>query len=657
MKPSARSFLLTVAVLSAVSCRDFACGGCHRGPPPPPPQGDAGQSEAEAKPQEKQVAQLSQLTGKVTLERKSEPRKAKVGPLYLKDAVETGEESSVQVTFLSGPVIEVGSNARFSITEDENGMLLTVERGVFLTRIPEWTSAAAKEAGSLTIKTPFGITRLGNGKGELTLSVTADDAKVDVKVGTVELISREGQRNTLAAGGSLSFGTIQRMMVLRPMFVSVSPRTGSRVELKAQGARSWSALKKEMGLNEGDELRVRSGSSSLSVAGGDTALTLENGADVTWGGTQAGSTSESTRIALNQGAVQVAFGKSKKSALQVGDAALTADAGGGFTVQKDGKVLIIESSTGDATVQSGDTTQPLAAGQRARVVNGQVTVENAAPVPVSVASKSGVTIFHPGVSDVALNWPGEKGNYRVDVSSDKDFKELVVSGVVHKNSVKVPAPKRGALYWRVFPTQGDEIVAQGNAHFAPEPTRQELERNRNDVPEGSDTTTIYFQDKPPAVTFTYKADPKAAQYRISVFNADQLDRPVSERVVKTDRAPLEAGTLTEGKYLWSVTPLSATGDPLRGGKMSKLDIVYDNSVPQLVVLSPKNGDRSSSSVHVNGVAPVGGKLYVNDRPVELDEKHRFDAQVAPVGRPPMVVFRLTRKAAADAITVRMLKSR
>jgi len=246
--------------------------------------------------------------------------------------------------------------------------------------------------------------------------------------------------------------------------------------------------------------------------------------------------------------------------------------------------------------------------------------------------------------------------YRVEVATDSSFTDKLLAGRVQSNFINVSLPRRGNLYWRVFQEDGTTLLDQGSAHFAPEPAQTDLARLRNEVPESGEKTTIFYQDKAPAVTFTYQADPNAAQYKVVVFRADALDKPVAAKTVNAVQLALEAGALTEGSYVWSATPLSAAGEELRGGRMNKLELVYDNSVPNLLVRSPRNGERvRGASVQVQGVAPVGARLQVNGRAIELDEKSRFDAAVAVGGRNPQVVFRLTRANAADVFTVRTLQ--
>jgi hypothetical protein len=200
-------------------------------------------------------------------------------------------------------------------------------------------------------------------------------------------------------------------------------------------------------------------------------------------------------------------------------------------------------------------------------------------------------------------------------------------------------------------------VDKGWANFAPEPPLRDLARLRNEVQDGADKSAIYYQDKPPAVTFTYAPEEGATEYRVQVYKADSLDKPVVDRKTGETKLPLEAGALAEGNYVWSVTPLDAKGAELRGGKFNKMEIVYDNSVPNLVITSPRNGEGARSAMRAAGVAPVGARLYVNGKPADLDDKNRFDMEVSPVGRPPVVIFRVSRPPASDTITVRTLRRR
>ena len=155
------------------------------------------------------------------------------------------------------------------------------------------------------------------------------------------------------------------------------------------------------------------------------------------------------------------------------------------------------------------------------------------------------------------------------------------------------------------------------------------------------------------MTFTFAPDSTAAKYKVAVFVAGALGTPLVERLVKETQVVLD-GALAEGKYLWSVTPLDARGAGLRGGKMNKLEIVYDNAVPNLIIKAPRNGDPGGASVAVTGIAPVGAKVYVNGKLLELDDKARFTTQAAPLpgGR---LIFRMVGKSGAEVYTVRTVR--
>ena len=57
-------------------------------------------------------------------------------------------------------------------------------------------------------------------------------------------------------------------------------------------------------------------------------------------------------------------------------------------------------------------------------------------------------------------------------------------------------------------------------------------------------------------------------------------------------------------------------------------------------------------VRVEGVAPLGSRLFVNDKPVALDAKGRFSQRVPPAD---VLVFRLASEQ-GEAYWVRNLRS-
>jgi hypothetical protein len=316
----------------------------------------------------------------------------------------------------------------------------------------------------------------------------------------------------------------------------------------------------------------------------------------------------------------------------------------------------VAARAGDVVLVRGGTRKPLRAGEQAKVGGkdeGEAKVVPLAQAPLVLPAAEDVQVYHRGLPEVTLSWEGE-GDAVLEVSSEPSFSKLLLRGIVHQPSANVPAPERGKLFWRVRQPDGTEVT-KGSVTFSPERAPKDMARVTNEVPEGPQKTTIFYQDKLPAVIFTYSPEPQAAQYRISVYRNGELGKPVAERTVEETRASLEAGALREGTFLWSVTPLSRSGQALRGGRMNKLELVYDNSVPVLVINVPKNGQRAAKRMRAVGVAPVGTKLSINGRSVTLDGKHRFDTWVEPVGSPPVLLFKMQNAGAPDVYVVRTLK--
>jgi hypothetical protein len=115
--------------------------------------------------------------------------------------------------------------------------------------------------------------------------------------------------------------------------------------------------------------------------------------------------------------------------------------------------------------------------------------------------------------------------------------------------------------------------------------------------------------------------------------------------VTENRVVVESGVLKEGEYKWSATPLDKNGVE-SGGRMNKMEIVFDNSVTRLVLTSPRDGEGASTAT---GVAPLGSKVTLNGKPLALDDAGRF---TTPIGGASVLVFRLVTRDGGEAFWVR-----
>lgn len=637
---------LVLAFLAAPGCE----GDAPTSPPPavatpPTPTPVARQA----------LAQLEGPQGPVTLEREGAKRPAQPEALYAKDAIETGVDGAAVVRLGKDRVIELGPEGRFELDGQGTAVTLNVLRGLVLTRVPARAEGAPPPEDDviLTITTPFGLTRVGG--ASLSLTVGDDTATVDVKMGEIELVAKGGEVTKVTAGGQGTLGTPREL----PLMTMNLVLEGARAEFKAKDAKAFKALDARHlpALASGDTVRVKSGTVGLAGDGEGARYALRGGAEATVGDSRRGAGREVTGLELKKGEVEVTAPAGQATRVEVGGGVALASAGGGqFAARRGATGLEVEAFTGDVSLErEGQPAVLVPAGSTAVTdKKGQVAVREAPREAIAMPAR-GARLYHSGLKKVSLTWEPAEGvtDYRVQVASDPNFTNVVRDGVVHDTFITMPALAKGAWFWRVW--RGDTQHATGSVSFAPEARAQDLSRLKNVVPDGPETTTIFYQDKPPVVTFTWAAEEGAAQYAVKVYREGQLGTPVAERTVAELSAALPENTLVEGKYLWSVTPLDAKGAETRGGRMNKLLMVYDNAVPTLVIKTPRNGDPGGATVRVSGVAPFGSRLFVNGKPISLDEKARFDASVAPFsgGR---IVFRLMQ-GGAEAYTVRTVRSR
>jgi hypothetical protein len=655
---TARPYFLSLLLLVAGCDEDAATPSAT--PVAPAPVPDAGPGA--------ELGRLEGLSGEVRLERGGKTLPAVAGPLHGGDAVETGAGGAATVRFPDGRSVEVGPDARFAMGEDSGGIVMQVERGIILSRVP---AAAARPSSpgakkvTLSILTPFGLTRVGSdAPSEVSVAVEKDAGRVEVRLGAIEFVGKDGQELRAAQGEAVAVAGGKAELVRTPRVVELAPipvtvRLGAgRAEVRPQGTVRWRPVKKQGEvLSPGDGGRTRPGGTAvLALEGSSSVLSLGSGTELVLESAGQGGSTDEARVDLRQGGLGLQLAQGRTSRVVLPGLGLEGS-GAGLEVRRTATGYRVDAFTGQVTLVRGESRQPLRAGERATLegASGVARVEPLAPSPLALSTGEGAEVYHQGLSEVAFTWEGE-GAARVEVATDAGFTRPVLTGTVFRPFVNVSAPARGTLYWRVRREDGTE-VAKGSASFAPERPSKDLDRVRNVVPEGPEKTTIFYQDKPPAVTFTYGEEAAAAKYRVAVYRVGALGTPVAERTVPDTRAALDAGALVEGSYLWSVTPLSASGAQLKGGRMNKLELVYDNSVPELVVASPRNGTRAAEKVRATGVAPVDARLSINGRPIPLDGKHRFSTWVEPVGTPPMLVFKMNRPGAPEVHTVRTLKPR
>ncbi len=627
--------------------------GCPEAPEPKPSVVVDASVPAPAKAD----AQLTKAVGTITLTRKGVAGPATLGDLFLGDIVETGPDGDGVVRFTDGHELELGANGHFEIGTDADGLVLNVGSGLVISRVVGDLSLDDKLR--LSVLTPYGLVRLG--RSEVKIGVGGENANVDVVTGSVQIVSRGGASMTVTAGdlSVLSREGVtkgNRTVRLEPLQIELAAISG-RVDVKKKDAKVFTQInaKKLPELEAGDSLRVTYGSATVQPKGSGAKLVMAPNSEVGIGEVQTGSGLEDVALEMRKGAMTVNMPLGTKRKLHPGDGyTLSVNDGAQFSIARSKTGLDINTVVGEVVVEHDSMeTVTTHASQITRLSSkGGAVVTDLAKESLLIPSHQGLKVFHPNVGQAALVWPGEAGTvFHIIVGTEPTLAAPFIDGTTKHAWLNVNLPARGSLYWRVL--AGETEVAKGSASCAPERAGSELQRLRNEVPEGAEKTVIYYQDKPPAVTFLWRApEPAPAEYRLQVYREGALDKPIEQREVKATTVQLPENALGEGSYLWSVTPLDAKGNAIAGGRMTKLEMVYDNAVAELIIKTPRNGDPNGPTVPVSGVAPFKMKVSANGNLLVLDEKARFSSKVVPVaGR---VVFRSLGEGGEQMI-VRVLR--
>jgi hypothetical protein len=145
--------------------------------------------------------------------------------------------------------------------------------------------------------------------------------------------------------------------------------------------------------------------------------------------------------------------------------------------------------------------------------------------------------------------------------------------------------------------------------------------------------TVLFQTRLPQLTLAWPRAAGATGLEL------HLESPAGTRVlpVASPGRPLPSGTLQEGTYTWWYT----AGDGKQSPKTT-ISIRFDNTAPtaQFFRARPDAGDRPRGSISVDGVTVDGAKVSVGGKPLSLDGRGRFRADVAPEAGDDAVAVRL-----------------
>ncbi|MFZ5438479.1 MAG: hypothetical protein ACOZQL_00655 [Myxococcota bacterium] len=607
--------LLLALVLFGSACSEDA----PVEPPPPPP-----------KPV---VARLVRVDGQVWLTHEAKRSPAVAGPLVEGDLLETGADGHA-VLSSGGREVELFEDSSFRV--GRSLAVLSLESG----------ELTFEDADGGEFNSAAGAARTGAGS-RVRLSQRDGGTSFSVSEGSFEFIDGvDGGVSTVKPGERFVVGegvlTLEELPTAPPAPVVEKPslqlRPRGAVTLKVKNGKAEKLPAAGRALEEAGTFSVERGGQLRAERGG---VLLQFDA-ASKGVVEPREGPPGVRALLQQGGLRV-FLAAGESVLLDGKQPVTLRAKTTLTAlvspSKTGPRVEIVGGQAEAAVGDG-LPRNLGAGEVATPKGkGLDTARRGAPVLTLPAGRAS-RVFWGRPSEVALALP--PGDGPLEVSNEPDFAAPLVVAEVGEPLV-VPAPLKGTLFWR---RKGDPEAS--SARFEPDEHAATVAAKSDTVAETGLKATVYFQSAVPSLTFTFPPKEGAAAWRFRVYAVGDLKTALVDRKVTENRAVVESGALREGSYVWSAVALDRSGLEAPGGRMNKMDIVFDNSLTRLVLTSPKDGERASTAV---GIAPLGSKLTLNGKPVPLDAAGRFSV---PVGGSALLVFRLVTKDGAEAQWVRRL---
>ncbi len=635
-----RALSLTLPLLMLL----WGCEGCDKKPA--------------LKPGVPELAKLIQLQGQVTVQQEAASRPGLVDePLYPGETVVTGPGSTARVRYVNGAEVEVAENSRFRVNGAPGALTLELEEGRIVSTSPQATGSG------LTITGRFGRAELVTA-AEMVFDLREKDPRLKLQYGDIRVIDPQGQPVPVVAGEELALSLSKPKQAPPPVVAEEIVFT-----LKPQGgkARVRGAQDPSFADVAPDQTRELGRGTAFEIPASSSARLSSKSLQVSLSGDTAGTIKEASRqgdqssytLQLSRGKARLQFASGKQS-LKLADA------------RGELELKVSEQSTVSVSNPEAGATVTVLAGQAELVADGKTTVLKAgegvrrssespqaaqasAPVLMLPPDAKATRVFTDGLAEAGIQVPPSSGApLRVEVADEPSFREPVLAGRTGANWVRVEPPTRGELHWRFLGEDGN-VRSQGSARFQPDRGRSSLagQSPKAEVLETGLKATVYFQSAVPSLHFSFDPRAGARSYQLRIYRAADVNKPLLQRVMNQNQYNLEPGVLSEGSYLWYVAALGPGGDELAGGRMNKLDLVYDNERRGLALSRPRPGERlGRGGVPVEGVVPLGSRLFLNGQAVTLDAKGRFSQRLPPTD---VLVFRLI-SGQGEAYWVRTLRS-
>ena len=615
------------------------------------------------------MAQVGVVSGQVTVTQAdgTQVPAALNMTLFAGQVVTTGAEGHITLFFPGGNRIELGPNARLSIGPIAGSQARF--GAVILSGSAHVIGGGGGNGTRLAIGGPFGFTEVSGRQAIFEIGL---EEGFSVTVGAIDVILPDGSRRPVQAGERLNLAGIvlairqaPTLLLREPM--SLALRASARgAEVQADAKQDWQAQQGNTPVHQSDSLRT--------LANGQADVDISNGGTVHLGPnalvkfTEAGKNAERSIVAytVSQGPMSVSLGATvagappKQHLVTVAGSTLALKPGpliAGLGIEAGADGAMVSLRHGSLTLPGN---QSMEAGSRAELVNGAL-VGSIVPLSdyvVDVRARSTAIVYylHRRSPAIRFTWPPLPDRPSlIEIASDRDFAHLVAAERVSQGSLILDDLEPGRYVWRV---DGDQNSIS-NLTIMPEPKNFCAScSSQNNVVDTGEKTLVYFQQTVPAISFNWKAVDAAHDYVLRLFIDRDFDRAKFEHVTQKPQYNLQAGELNEGSYFWLVVSRDAKGRELATGRINPLRIAYDNAVVAMAIRAPaENALISARRVRTNGAVEGGLRLELNDRPLQVDENGRFEANISLNSGANTLVYRALTEDGTEHICARRVRRR
>lgn len=606
--------------------------------------------------------------------------------LALGDALRTGERGEADLEILGYGRIHVRPGALVRFTSQPGGakqLGLLIEDGALEAAV------GSSDAPLLILDGQGGRTRLAAGsKAEL---VIGDGERLSVEVSSGQAEVEEGGRvSKVVAGRSYTFGGAPARADAGTDAAAAGPADdagtaaadasdpaadadvdeelsgvgfkllqGGRVEIRAPGDEEFKAPEgRHLVLPPGTAIKVTQGSVEIQGPSG-AAVVFRDGAS----GVISGSSASRLAVRLGGGTLE---------ARSDGGSAVVVDMPGGQAETAAGGVAAFLARTLSKTSSRVNVTSGLAViragGETAEAETGAEVVLDARR-SLSVSQAEEVRPVLPSGSAVVHDPQREGGftirfqpidgcaQYRITVRS-KGMRS--VDAVTSQPRVSLNGVPYGSFDWEAACLRaraGDVVPADTRSgRITRVADRSGNVRLPTTAPQTSLETdgrryVVTYQNKLPAITLRWARAAPASSYQLEVFDDDTGARVHSSTGVKASRG-FRSGFFRDGSYYWFFRAVGATERAV--SPVTKLSISFDNVLPAINIIEPREGDPGGGAVRVRGVVAVGSSVSVNGTELQLTPDFRFDQQVA-AGPGGLLIFRVSTPGRGSGIYLRHLR--